>query len=265
VKKIRVLIIQGFPEVVDALHAMIADEVDLVLLGKLQDGHDGLRAIREHRPHLVFLGIRLSGMNGFEVLEAAGADAPRAVIFVSVYDRYAVRAFSVDAVDYLLKPFTRDRFREAVQRARWRLDEPLVRRNGRHAPLDSAAPKAIGIRSNGRIVLLRPREIEMVVGRRTGCVVHTGAATHRVNSALASLQKKLPPEKFVRINRSTLVNAASVEAVVRKGHGDGLVRLKGGQMFPLSRRYRSQWSGFLSRTSRSQEKRSSFQGSAVLE
>ena len=267
-KKIRALIVQGFPEVRAALREMIAGETDLVLLGEYGDGEAGLRALREHRPHLLFLGIRLGRLDGFELLDLAGTDAPPAVIFVSVYERYAVRAFSADAVDYLLKPFTRERFEEAVQRARWRLEEsPRSRPSPINAVNGSHPPALIGVKANGRIVLLKPDEIEFIIARRTSCLVHTESADYSARSHLSSIQEKLPANRFIRINRSTLVNAAHVKEAARKAHGDGSLRMKSGQEFRLSRRYRAYWSALIRATNKPavQAKRSSFHGSALFE
>ena len=247
---------------------MIAAESDIVLLGEYEDGISGFRAIRKHRPHVLFLGVELGAMNGFEILEAADGQAPPAVIFVSKFEAYAVRAFNSQAVDYLLKPFTRARFKEAVDRARARLE--LSARNGKARGQSHDTPASVpllGVKVRGRIVLLRPPEIESIVACRTHAVIHTARGTHRARCSLAAFQTKLPASKFIRINRSTMINADHVETAARKSHGDGFLRLTNGQEFPLSRRYRRQWAALIGPAGAPgfQENRSSFHGSAVFE
>ena len=243
-KIIRVLIVQGFPQIRALLREMMAMESDLVLVGECADGRSAVTAIRRLRPELLFLGVRLRGMNGFEVLESLDGCVPPAVIFVSPFDRYAARAFNVHAVDYLLKSFNPQRFKQAVQRARLRLEN----RDAEDAAQTSAGqllPKPLSIRTGGRILLLRPEEIDAVVAHRNYSALHAADAVHRTRSSLSELQMKLPPGKFLRISRSTLVNTKRIDEVVRKSHGDGLLRLKNGQEFRLSRRYREQWSALV--------------------
>jgi two-component system LytT family response regulator len=244
VKIIRALIVQGFPQIRGLLRDMIAAESDLVLIGECADGRSAVTAIRKHRPELLFLGVRLRGMNGFDVLDSLDGGAPPAVIFVSPFERYAARAFSVHAVDYLLKPFTPQRFKQAIQRARLRLKH----RDAADAAKTSAPlrlPRPISVKTEGRILLLRPEEIDAVVAHRNYSALHAGHAVHLTRSSLSDLQTKLPAGKFLRISRSTLINTRRFEEIIRTSHGDGLLRLKNGQEFRVSRRYRAQWSALV--------------------
>ena len=242
-KIIRVLIVQGLPQIRALLREMMAWENDLVLVGECADGRSAVTAVRKHRPELLFLGVRLRGMSGFEVLDSLNGDAPPAIIFVSSLDRYAARAFSVHAVDYLLKPFTPQRFKQAVQRARLRLKHRNAETVKTSAP--HRLPKPISVKSEGRILLLRPEEIDAVVAHRNYLALHAAHAVHRTRSSLSELQAKLPAGKFLRISRSTLINTKRIEEIVRTSHGDGLLRLKDGQEFRVSRRYRAQWSALV--------------------
>lgn len=241
-KVIRALIVQGFPRIRAALREMVATEKDLVLVGECASGKSAVAAIRKHRPQLLFLGVQLRGMNGFEVLKSLDGDVPPAIIFVSLFDRYAARAFGVHAVDYLLKPFTAQRFAQAVQRARVRLEQSRDSREARRTPAAQRFPKPISVKDGRRIVLLRPEEIDAVVAHRNYLALHAADAVHRARSSLSTLQMKLPAGKFLRISRSTLVNIARIKEILRKSHGDALLRLQSGQEFRLSRRYRAQWS-----------------------
>jgi two-component system LytT family response regulator len=242
VKKIRVLIVQGLPEIRATLREMVAREKDLALVGEHQDGYAGLGAIRQERPSLVFLGTEPGGIDGFKLLEMAGNHAPRAVIFVSRHENHAVRAFSSNAVDYLVEPFTRKRFQQAVKRARRRLARLARGRQSAGADRGPDSPRLIGAKVGGRILLLQSDQIEMIVARRSYSTIHIRNAAHRVRSSLSALQQRLPPGQFIRINRSTLINAAHVREITRRPHGDGRVRLDNGQELPLSRRYRAHWS-----------------------
>lgn len=223
------------------LRVMIAAEKDIELLGEFTDGPSGSRAIREHHPQLLFLGVRLGGMNGFDLLKAANHHAPPAVIFASPYEQYAVRAFDVQAVDYLLKPFSRERFQKAVARARARIRQ----NHERSAIRPGSFPQLIGVKSGRNIVLLRPAEIHSIVASRSHCTISAEDQSCRTQASLANFQRKLPPGLFVRINRSTLINPQHLQSITRRGHGDARLRLAGGREFSLSRRYRSHWSALL--------------------
>ena len=233
---------------------MIAREKDLLLLGEHHEGYAGLGAVRKERPDLLFLGVKLGGLDGFELLQATGEHAPRAVIFVSSHEREAARAFSTNAVDFLLPPFKRERFQKALQRARERLAKPRSRAAADAARNGAAAARPIGVRAGGRIVLVRPDEIEMIVAHRSYSAIHVRHTAHRVRSPLSSLQRRLPAEHFVRINRSTLINIAHVREIRRGTHGDGRVRLDNGTELPLSRRYRPHWSALVRRGGGAEEK-----------
>jgi len=242
VKKIRTLIIQSFPDVRAALREMIAMEKDLVLLGECDAGESGVQAIRKYRPQLLFLGVQLRGMDGFDVLHSTNGYRPPAIIFVSKFEKYAVRAFRSHAVDYLLKPFTRARFREALMRSRSLLRSAVQREQKLEDSNGSPnSPKLLGVKVRGRIVLLKPAEIEAIVARRAFSTLHTTNGPHRARTSLSAFQSKLPSGKFIRINRSTLINADHIKTIARKSHGDGLLRMTSGKEFPLSRRYREKW------------------------
>ena len=224
---------------------MLATEKDLLLVGECTDGASAAAAIRKHRPQILFLGVRLHGMNGFELLKFLDGEVPPAIIFVSPFGHYAAEAFSVHAVDYLLKPFTRQRFKLAIQRARVRLEQKLDSPAAKAILAVSGRPKPLRVKEGGRILLLRPDEIDAIVAHRNYSALHASGAVHRARSSLSTLQMKLPPGEFLRISRSAVVNTKRVTHIVRKSHGDGVVRLANGQEFPLSRRYRAQWSALV--------------------
>lgn len=240
-KKIRAVIVHAKPEIRATLRDMLAAEKDIELLGEFNDGLSGSKAVREHHPQLLFLGVRMSGMDGFELLKSTNHHSPPAVIFASPYEQYAVRAFDVHAVDYLLKPFTHERFKKAVARARARIRQ----KHERSDKPPGTSPRLIGVKSGRNIVLLRPAEIQSIVADRSYCNIAAGEQTCRTRASLANFQRKLPPGLFVRINRSTLINPQHLQSITRRGHGDAWLRLAGGREFSLSRRYRAQWAVLL--------------------
>lgn len=250
-RKIRAVIVEDEPLAREVLRRLVAGEKDIVVLAECADGQSGLAAVRTERPDLLFLDIRLPGLSGLELLQSLDGDAPPAVIFVTASDRHALRAFSSHAVDYLLKPFTRERFREAVGRARRRLRGQLPPPGPELAALvRQVEPRGesaftLSLKVGRGFVILRAEEIESVVANRGGSMVTTAAATHRTRLTLATLQKKLPAQNFIRVNRSTLVNTGHVGEIIRKSHGDGRVRLKSGREFPLARRWRAHWATLL--------------------
>src|SRR5688572_22992563 len=187
--------------------------------------------VRTERPDLLFLDIQLPGLNGLELLQSLDGDTPPAVIFVTASDRHAVRAFSSHAVDYLLKPFTRERFREALSRARLRLRGKLwpvkteLTSLIRQAGGPSESNSSLSLKVGRGFIILRVDEIQSVVANRGGSVVSTSSVSYRTRQTLGVLQGKLPAEHFIRINRSTLVNPECIAEIIRKSHGDGRVRL----------------------------------------
>jgi two-component system LytT family response regulator len=250
-RKIRAVIVEDEPLARDVLCRLVAGEKDIVLVAECADGLAGAETVRAERPDLLFLDIRLPGLNGLELLQSLDGAAPPAVIFVTASDRHAVRAFSSHAVDYLLKPFTRERFREAVNRARLRLRGKLspvklgLASLVRQADAPSDSNSSLSLKVGRGFVILRVEEIESVAANRGGSVVSTISATYRTHQTLGVLQKKLPPEHFIRANRSTLVNPEQVVEIIRKSHGDGRVRLKSGREVSLARRWRSHWAALL--------------------
>lgn len=250
-RKIRALIVQAYPAVRAALRELLQEENDIVVLDECVDGDSAVIALRRYRPQLLFMGVQLPGRHGFDVLKALDGDAPPAIVFISMFDRYAARAFSVHAVDYLLHPVTPHRFKQAVARARHRLE----RQHDSASPA-SAAParrepvKRITLRTEGRIVVLNTDEIEAVVAQRPSSVVYARAAAYPARFSLDEFRARLPAGKFLRINRSTVVNADHITDVMRGGHGDALLRLESGREFRLSRRFREEWASVLSRGTR---------------
>jgi len=200
---------------------------------------------------LLFLDVQMPVLDGFGVLEALGTEQLPAVIFVTAYDTYAIRAFEVNALDYLLKPFDRDRFRKALQRARSMISKEASPYTGEQlgALLDDAQPErgtATGrpaierlvIKSSGRVFFLRTEEIDWIEAAGNYLRLHVGNDMHLLRDTMNNLEARLRPDKFLRIHRSTMVNLERVKELQPWFHGDYKVILLDGTELTLSRSYR---------------------------
>lgn len=243
--KIRTLIVDDEPLGRERIRALLASDPEIDVIEECSDGHHAIAAIERSRPDLVFLDVQMPEMDGFAVLNAIAGDRMPIIIFVTAYDRYAVQAFEVHALDYLLKSFDRDRFQAALQRAK---DEIQRLRTGalneRVAGLleDLQAKQKyltrLVVKSGGRITFLRVEEIDWVEAADNYVRIHAGRESHLMRETLQSLESRLNPEKFLRIHRSTLVNLDSIRELQPIFHGDYLVKLNDGTELTLSRSYR---------------------------
>jgi two-component system LytT family response regulator len=207
-------------------------------VGECETGRAAVNAIREARPDLVFLDVQMPEGGAFDVIEEVGVEAMPVVVFVTAYDEHALAAFEVHALDYLLKPFARDRFRTALGRARnavrhRREEEAETGARGRLRALledlDHAAPlERLFVREGERVVPIRVEDIDWIEGERNYVRLHVGGATHRLRGTVKSLTQRLDPRRFLRINRSTIVNLEGVQEVQPWFRGERLVILKDG-------------------------------------
>jgi two-component system, LytTR family, response regulator len=232
--KTRVLIVDDEAPARARLRHFLQDEPDFEIAGECANGRQAIEAIRRDKPDLVFLDVQMPRLSGFDVCEAV----PRMpmVIFVTAFDQYALKAFEVHAIDYLLKPFDRDRFQKALAN---------VRRNDRRlaALLDDLrpgfkTPDRLVIKENGRVVFLRTTTIDWIEADGNYVRLHTGSESHYFRETLAGLEVQLPATKFVRISRSALVNLDHVKEMVPKFAGDYSVILQTGVKLTLSRNFR---------------------------
>lgn len=251
---IRVLIVDDEPIARRGIRHQLRGEADLEVIGECGDGAAAIDAITELAPDLVFLDIQMPEVGGFDVVEAIGVARMPAVIFVTAYDEHALRAFDVHAVDYVLKPIDRHRFRTAVERARGRLahapEQQLQKRElsldrriaaalgdlGRPAP-DYA--KRLAIKGDGRVILVDVDEVDRFEAAGNYVEVHSGPRHHLVRETMASLEARLDPTRFVRVSRSSIVNAARARELQPMFNGDFVVVLRDGTKVAGSRRYRA--------------------------
>ena len=243
---IRVLIVDDEPIARRGIRHHLGAETDVEVVGECGDGAAAVAAIAELAPDLVFLDVEMPQLGGFDVVEAVGAAAMPEVIFVTAFDRYAVRAFDVHAVDYVLKPIDRERFRAAVDRARERLARSresaaeriaaALEELGR-APVPRRA-RRLAIKSDGRVRLVDIDAVDRVEAAGNYVEVHSGSQARLLRETLSSLEGRLDPERFVRVSRSALVNIERVREIRPMFHGDFVVVLRDGAEIPGSRRYR---------------------------
>ena len=250
--KIRTLIVDDEPLGRERIRTLIGDDADIEVVDECSDGKQAVAAIQRTNPDLVFLDVQMPEMDGFGVLEAIAGDRMPAIIFVTAYDRYAVQAFEVHALDYLLKSFDRDRFQDALLRAKKRIqNSPIGPWNERLAGLledlqnRQTHVTRFVIRSGGRIVFLRVEEIDWLEAAGNYVSIHVGRDRHLLRGTLQSVLERLDPAQFLRIHRSTVVNCNRIKELQPLFHGDYTVRLRDGTELTLSRNYRENVSGFL--------------------
>ena len=231
------------------LRMMLAKESGVEVLRECSSGAEAVDAIRDDAPDIVFLDVQMPGMDGFAVLRALGTSPSPAIVFVTAHEQYAVRAFEVHAIDYLLKPFDRPRFRIALDRARHQIES-----GDHHACAmriaamirDIKAPEyleRIAIRTAGRMFFIRAEEIDWIEAADNYARIHHRNGAHLIRETMTSLESSLDPRRFVRIHRSTIVNADRIEEIRTLFHGDQIVVLRGGRELPCGRAYRERLEG----------------------
>ena len=246
--RISTLIVDDEPLARERLRGMLAAEPTVEIVGECANGTDALVAIRQARPDLVFLDMQMPGCDGLEVIDRLPADRRPAIIFATAYERFAVDAFNVAAVDYLLKPFDRERLQQALQRAHAHLRARSPEAPGRSAETAALTPKTerIAVRTDGRIVFLRTDEVIWVEAEGNYVVLHLHKNRLMVRETLRAIELRLGPAVFTRINRSTLVNLEQIKELQPALHGDYTVVLRDGARLPISRSLRGQLEKFVS-------------------
>ena len=241
---LRAFIVDDEPSARDRLRDLLEKQRDVEVQGESPDVPGALAAIRDAPhgpPDVVFLDVQMPGADGFQLIETVGARAMPAVVFVTAHEEHALRAFDVDAVDYLLKPFDEERFGAALSRVREELQLRALRRGG--APAENAQRKKpldrLPLRSAGRVSFLRVDHVEWVDAAHNYVRIHgIDGHTHLVRGAISDLETRLDPERFVRIHRSTIVNVDRVRELELTTHGGYVAILEGGQRLAVSRSFR---------------------------
>jgi two-component system LytT family response regulator len=233
--KTRVLIVDDEAPARARLRHFLQSESDFEIIGECANGRQAIENIRRDKPDLVFLDVQMPRVSGFDVCEAV-PEMPM-VIFVTAFDQYALKAFEVHAMDYLLKPFDRDRFQKALAQVR-RNDQRLAALLKDLQP-GFKKPDRLVIKADGRVVFVRTPTIDWIESDGNYVRLYAGTETHYFRETLANMETQLPAEKFVRINRSALVNLDRVKELVPKFAGDYTVLLHSGAKLTLSRNFRA--------------------------
>lgn len=244
--KLRTLLVDDEPLARERLRAMLTRDATLEIIGECGNGPDAIVAIRRDRPDIVFLDVQMPGCDGLHVVSELDEKERPEVIFVTAHDKFAVDAFAIQAIDYLLKPFDLERLQAAIKRATEHLQ---ARRAGElgarlESLLASAAPserkpERLTVRTDGRVVFIRPEDIVWVEAADNYIVIHQGGGERvMVRETLSALEERLGSNRFARVNRSAIVNLDQVKELQPTFHGDYTVLLRDGTKVPLSRSLR---------------------------
>lgn len=240
--KIRALIVDDEPLARQRVRLLLGEEPDVDIVGESQDGFEAVDQIQATRPDLVFLDVQMPDRDGFEVLRRVPQALLPVVIFTTAYDQHALRAFEVNALDYLLKPFKPARFKEAVQRARDLLanQHAGVAARGLLALLGQTPAPAgqltrLAVKTPGRVTFVELDQVQAIEAAGKYAVVHVGKQNHVLRETMASLESNLPPQRFLRISRSVIVNLDHIQELQPMFKGENLVVLKNGKRYPTTR------------------------------
>lgn len=239
--RLKALIVDDEPLACERLRGMLEAEPLVEVIGECADGVEALTAIRYAVPDAVFLDVQMPGCDGLQVVAQLPPEARPAIVFTSAHERFAVDAFEVAAVDYLLKPFDRDRLAQAILRVR----EQLRARSADKRPAEAPTrPERLAFRADGRIVFLRPDEIRWAEADDNYVTLHLAEGRLLLRETLTAIETRLGSGSFIRINRSAVIHAGQLKELKPGLHGDYEVVLRDGTVLPLSRSLRGQLARF---------------------
>ncbi len=238
---LRVLIVEDEEHARRYLRELLEDELQIEVVGESSNGFEGVQQIRELSPDLVFVDVQMPGLDGFGMIDQIAEARSPLFVFVTGYGEYAVRAFEIEAIDYLCKPFDKERLSLAVERAMRRLNSSVPYSGG------SQWLTRLSIKDDERILFVPVDEIIWIEAANKYVVIHTPGGTHISRQTIQGLEEKLNPREFVRTHRSTLVRKAAVRGMHPLFHGDYIIRLANGEEAPLSRSFRESFFREMSR------------------
>ena len=212
------------------LTVLLRNDPDIGSIEECASGAEAVATIRNWKPDLVFLDVQMPECDGFDVLELLGAELPQAIIFVTAYDSYALRAFEAGALDYLLKPFDDARFRRALDRAKDKI--------AHYSTLQPQPARRLVVRTQGQLLFVNTADIDWVEAASYYACLHVGRETHVIRRTLADLERDLGGAQFVRIHRSIIVNLERIHGLELQSSGEYEVVLKSQVRLRLSRRFR---------------------------
>ncbi len=229
--RIRTLIVDDEPLARSNLSVLLRRDPSIEIVGECGSGSEAIGEIRISRPELLFLDVQMPECDGFDVLELLGKDSPSAIVFVTAYDQYALRAFEAGALDYLLKPFDNARFERALARAKQTISAGMVR---------ARRPERIAVKSAGEVCFVKISEIDWIEAADYYACLHVGSKSLLLRRSMLELEEDLDPNLFCRVHRSTIVNLERVQGLRVAADGEYEVLLENGARVRLSRRYRKQ-------------------------
>lgn len=245
---LRALVVDDEPLGRERLRTLLADDPRVEIVGECADGRSAVEAVRDLAPDLVFLDVQMPLLDGFDVVNEVGADAMPPVIFVTAYDEYAIRAFEVHALDYLLKPFDRSRFERALERAKEHL--AMKGKGGtlagqlrallaevRSEQVSADGVDRLVVRSRGRITFVPTRELDWIEAAGNYARLHAGEETHLMRETMTGLADQLSSAEFVRVSRSAIVRVDRIRELKRRSHGEYTIVLRDGTRVKSSRGY----------------------------
>src|SRR5436190_20067976 len=242
--KIRTLIVDDELLARERLRQLLHGHPEIELVGECADGLEAVSALEKERPDLVFLDIQIPELDGFGVVQAIRVDPMPVIVFVTAHNQFAVRAFEVHAVDYLLKPFDRERFQVALKHA---LEQVKQKGHGvaekQSAVLAEVAPQKpserIAVKTGEQVLLIKVHDIDWIEAAHNYVELHVDKQSHLLRETLNAIETRLPPDKFVRISRSVIVNIDRIKELQPLFYGEYIVTLHNGARLTLSRRFRN--------------------------
>jgi two-component system LytT family response regulator len=248
---IRALIVDDEPLAREWVRSAVSEDPELEVLGECGDGFEAAEAIRRLKPDLVFLDVQMPGLDGFGVLEALTPEEIPAVVFVTAFDQYAVRAFEAQAVDYLMKPFSKERVEEAVRRVRELVKgksledfRESISRIVEKIRRDRSFPEWVLLKSEGKNVFVKVKDIDWIESSRNNVRIHVGQTIYLLHETTSAIASRLDPKKFLRIHRSAIVNIERIKELHPWFNGDYAVILRDGTQLTLSSSYRDRLKEF---------------------
>jgi two-component system LytT family response regulator len=240
--KVRALIVDDEPLARQRVRLLLDEEPDVDVIGESGDGFEAVDQIEAARPDLVFLDVQMPEMDGFEVLRRVPPELLPVVIFTTAYDQHALRAFEVNALDYLLKPFKPTRFKQSVQRARELIANKHAGVAARgllallgQTPAPAGQLTRLAVKTPGKVTFVELDHIQTIEAAGKYAVAHVGKENHVLRETMSSLESHLPPQRFLRISRSVIVNIEQIKELQPMFKGENLVVLKNGKSYPTTR------------------------------